>query len=91
MNDTPPDVAATFTALVMRRSEGERAMMAFEMFDLARALMTADIRSRHPLISAAELRVRIFERTYGSEFDESDRARIAQRIRDGVRLGSRHP
>lgn len=84
MNDTPPDVAAAFTALLMQRPEGDRAMMAFEMFDLARALMTADIRARHPGISAAELRVQIFERTYGSEFDEIDRSRIAQRIRDGA-------
>jgi hypothetical protein len=84
MNDTPPDVAAAFLALLMQRPEGERAMMAFEMFDMARALMTADIRSRHAGISEAELRVRIFERTYGSEFDECDRVRIADRIRDGA-------
>lgn len=83
MNDTPPDVSAQFTALLMRRSEGERVMMAFEMFDLARTLMTADIRARDPGISATELRVQIFERTYGNDFDEADRARIAQRIRGG--------
>jgi hypothetical protein len=81
MNDTPPDVAAEFTALLMKRPEGERAMMAFEMFDLARALMTADIRARHPGIAETELRVKIFERTYGNDFDEGDRARISQRIR----------
>lgn len=81
MSDTPADVVAVFTALVMQRSESERAMMAFEMFDLARALMTADIRARHPDISGTELRVQIFERTYGREFDETDRARIAERIR----------
>jgi hypothetical protein len=81
MNDTPPDVAAVFTALLMQRSEGERAMMAFEMFDMARALMTADIRARHPDISDTELRVQIFERTYGNDFDEADRAGIARRIR----------
>ena len=81
MNDTPRDVAETVSALLMRRPEGERAMMAFEMFDLARALMTADIRARHPGITETELRVLIFERTYSSDFDEADRARIADRIR----------
>ena len=84
MNDTPPDVAAVFTALLMQRSEGERAMMAFEMFDVARALMTADIRARHPDITDSELRVQIFERTYGNEFDEAARADIARRIRAGT-------
>ena len=81
MQDTPPDVRAAFTTLLMSRAEGERAMMAFEMFDMARALMTADIRARHPDITEAELRVHIFERTYGTDFDDVERARIAARIR----------
>jgi hypothetical protein len=81
VNDTPPDVDKAFTALMMQRSPSDRAMMAFEMFDMARALMTADIRTRHPGISDAELRVQIFERTYGSDFNEADRARIIRRIR----------
>ncbi len=84
MNDTPPEVVAEFTALLMTRSEGERAMMAFEMFDMARALMTADIRARHPDISDSELRVQIFERTYGNDFDEAARTDIARRIRAGT-------
>jgi hypothetical protein len=83
MNDTPPDVRARFTALLMQRASGERAMMAFEMFDMARVLTTADIRARRPDIPDAELRVELFERTYGREFDEADRARIARRIRYG--------
>ncbi len=84
MNDTPPEVVAEVIALLMTRSEGERAMMAFEMFDMARALMTADIRARHPDISNSELRVQIFERTYGNDFDEAARADIARRIRAGT-------
>ena len=59
-------------------------MMAFEMFDLARTLMTADIRAHYPGIKDSELRVKIFERTYGSDFDEADRDRIVQRIRGGA-------
>lgn len=86
MNDTPADVAAAFTALLMQRSAGERAIMAFEMFDLARRLMTAEIRARHPGISDSELRVQVFERTYGNDFDAADRARIATRIREAATL-----
>lgn len=81
MNDTPPEVRAAFTALLMQRSAGERAMMAFDMFDMARALMTADIRAHHPDITESELRVQIFERTYGRDFADVDRARIMRRIR----------
>jgi hypothetical protein len=65
MNDTPADVAAAFTSLIMQRTEGERAVMAFEMFDLARALMTADLRALHPGITESDLRVQVFQRTYG--------------------------
>jgi hypothetical protein len=83
VNDTPPEVDRTFTTLMMQRSESERAMMAFEMFDLARTLMTADIRARNPEISDVELRVEIFERTYGSDFEAVDRARVVDRIRNG--------
>lgn len=84
MNDTPPEVDRMFTTLMMRRSEGDRAMMAFEMFDLARALMTADIRARDPGISDVELRVQIFERTYGAEFEIADRTKVVERIRRGA-------
>jgi hypothetical protein len=83
MKDTPRDVDEAVTALMMQRSESDRAMMAFEMFDLARALMTADIRARHPGISEVELRVQIFERTYGADFDPADRARIVRGLRGG--------
>lgn len=82
MSDTPRDVGAAVTALFMQRTESERAMMAFEMFDLARALMTADIRARHPGIGETELRVQVFERTYANDFDPVDRDRIIQRIRE---------
>jgi hypothetical protein len=83
MSDTPDAVAAEFRSRLLERSDSERLMMAFEMFDLARALMTADILARHPGISPPELRVKIFERTYGSDFDAVDRARIGERIRLG--------
>jgi hypothetical protein len=84
MTDTSPEVAAVFTALLMQRSQGERTMMAFEMFDMARALMTADIRTRHPDITERERRVQIFKRTCGNDFNEVDRAGIARRIRAGT-------
>lgn len=89
MNDTPADVAAAFTALLMQRPPGERAIMAFEMFDLARRLMTAEIRARHPGICETELRVQIFERTYGNDFDADDRARIAMVIREAANRKAR--
>ena len=55
--------------------------MTFEMGTLARTLMIANIRAEHPDIPDTELRVKIFERTYGEDFDADTRARIIARLR----------
>lgn len=81
MNDTPPEVEARVRALMAARSGSDRVRMACEMFTMARALMVADIRSHEPDISDASLRVRIFERLYGDEFDATTRARIGAALR----------
>jgi CMP-2-keto-3-deoxyoctulosonic acid synthetase len=81
MTDTPPDVEARLAALYARRSGSDRVRMACEMFTLARALVVANIRADTPDISAADLRVKIFERTYGDDLVPDDRARVIARLR----------
>jgi hypothetical protein len=83
MSDTTPVIAARYRALIMRRSGSDRLRMACEMFDCARQLMIARIKADHPRLTDAELRVKIFERTYGSDFASDERARIAARLREG--------
>jgi hypothetical protein len=80
MNDTPLEIEARLRALFAGRSSGDRVRMACEMFDLARALMVANIRAEHPDIIGPELRAKVFERTYGDDFDPEDRARIVARL-----------
>mgnify|MGYP001419180407 CR=1 FL=1 len=67
MRDTPADVDARFLALFGEHSGGERIRMACEMFDLARALMIANIKAQEPGISDVELRSRLFSRLYGPD------------------------
>ncbi len=81
MNDTAPEVDARMRALFAARSGSDRVRMACEMFSLARALMVADIRATLPAMTEAELRVRIFERTYGDDLDAETRARVVARLR----------
>jgi hypothetical protein len=69
------------TELVMRRTADERVRAACEMFDLARHLMVAGIRAEFPHITPVELRVKVFERTYGTDFTPADRSRIVSRLR----------
>jgi len=81
VNDTSPDVEARLRELFMQRSESDRVRMVSEMFDFARAIVVASIKAEWPDITPAELRVRIFERTYGSDVDADSRARIIARLR----------
>ncbi len=86
MNDTSPEVAAQFDALMSRRSGGDRVRMACEMFDLARTLAVAGIRADDPGISGSDLRVRLFERLYGDDFSEEERSRIVATLRSSALL-----
>lgn len=81
MNDTAPDMAARLDALLAQRSGSDRVRMACEMFDLARALAVAGIRNDEPDISLRDLRARLFERLYGRDFSEEERARIIATLR----------
>ena len=81
MNDTPPDVALALDALMARRSGSDRVRMACEMFDMARALAVAAITADEPTISRERLRVALFERFYGEDFPDEDRARMVATLR----------
>jgi hypothetical protein len=80
MKDTSADAA--FTALFAARSGSDRVRMACGMFDAAKALMAAGIRSQCPGISAADLRLRMFDRLYSGDFDPDTRVRIRSALQD---------
>jgi hypothetical protein len=101
MNDTPEAVQHFYRTLLMRRSGSERLQMGCAMFDTARAFARASLR----VLSHSDetLRVRLFIRTYGGDFDPETAERIAewlstpQRVRqdgntggggDATRIGS---
>ena len=76
MNDTPEAVQNFYRMLFMRRSGSERLQMGCAMFDTARAFARANLRM--PSHSDADLRVRLFVRTYGEDFDPDTAQRIAE-------------
>ena len=76
MKDTSPEVEAAFTALFAARSEVDRLKMTCRMFDTAKALVAAGIRSQYPGIADGELRRRMFDRLYYRDFDEQTLSRI---------------
>ena len=75
MNDTPEAVQNFYRRLLMRRSGSERVKMSCAMFDTARAFARASLRGRSP--NDNELRVHLFVRTYGGDFDAETVERIS--------------
>jgi hypothetical protein len=70
----------------MERSGSERLMMAFDMFDTARALARANLRSER--FSEREIPAQLFLRFYGSDFDKDTLSRIVEALTSRVQ-GSR--
>jgi len=81
MNDTSSQVEARLNALFAQRSASDRVLMICEMFDFARSLLVGSITAAQPDITAMELRVQVFERTYGHDLDSATRRRVIARLR----------
>lgn len=66
----------------MERSASERLKMGSDMFDTARELMRVGLANEPGANRSPTLRVRLFQRTYGSDFDPPTTARIIARLRE---------
>jgi hypothetical protein len=76
MSDTPEAVQNFYRTLLMRRSGSERLQMGCAMFDTARAFARASLREHSH--NEHELRVYLFVRTYGGDFDAETVQRISE-------------
>lgn len=80
MNDTAPAVASLHRRLLMERDGAARLKMGCAMFDAARLLMRAGLGDTRGTDRSPAMQVRVFERTYGRDFDEATAARIVARL-----------
>ena len=78
MKDTPQAVQDLYRTLLMDRPGAERLKMGCAMFDASRALARANLEA-HPH-SDVDIRVRLFIRTYGRDFDPDTVAQIVERL-----------
>ena len=85
MNDTPPEVAHRYRAMLLDRSGEARLLMGDSMYAAARALVRASILAATPHASPAQLRRQIFLRFYGHEFDARTRDQILASLDDAPR------
>ena len=63
--------------MLLALSPAERVRMSSSMFDTARAVILATL----PPGSPAEIRVGLFRRLYGADFDSETRNRIEEHLR----------
>ena len=77
MSDTDPDVERRYREMLMRLTPERRVRMTSDMWDTATELSLATIDAR----TEFEIRVALFLRRYGHEFDEAERARIVAHLR----------
>lgn len=81
MRTTANDTDAAFARRFVSVAPLERLRMTCDMFDAAKRLIAASVKNVEPQISDAELRVRIFDRLYATDFDEATRARLRAALR----------
>lgn len=59
----------------------DRLRMVSDLFESAKRLIAASVRSTEPDITDTELRVRIFDRLYADDFDETTKVRLRAALR----------
>jgi hypothetical protein len=81
MNDTPATVENLQREMLMRRSGAERLRMGAAMFEAARRIIRASLGDPDGRDHSADMRVKVFLRVYGSDFDPATRERIVAWLR----------
>jgi hypothetical protein len=76
MNDTLPEIEKRFRAMLLARSGEERLKMGCSMHTCAQQIVRASVQAKTPQISPATLRLALFLRFYGNDFDAATRERI---------------
>jgi hypothetical protein len=84
MNDTLPRAEQLMRTLLLRRSGEERLKMAGDMFAAARTLMAASLRAEGLQPGSVEWKLRLLDRTYGSEISPATRQRLIERWRSSA-------
>lgn len=84
MTDTLPRAETLVRTLLLRRSGEERLKMGADMFSASRALIVAALREEGLVPGSVEWKLRLLDRTYGSEISPAHRERLLKRWRSEV-------
>ncbi len=81
MDDTSAAAAKALREALLSRPGAERLKMGCSMFDDARTLALAGLRTRAPGMGELEIREALFRRLYGGDFDKERLEKIAAALR----------
>lgn len=76
MLDTTDKIQEIYINMLRQKTEEQRALMGFAMFDTARTLAKASLEEARPL----ELKLAIFNRFYGNDFNEDVKEKILKHL-----------
>jgi len=76
MLDTTDKIQEIYINMLKQKTDEQRALMGFSMFDTARTLAKASFEDLKPL----ELKLAIFNRFYGNDFNENVKEKILKHL-----------
>lgn len=87
MKDTHPLIEEKYLKMMMERTGAERLKMGFEMYEMARKLVTASIKESSE--GQSELPITLFNRFYGDDLPDSFKQNVTEKLKfKGVILES---
>lgn len=81
-DDTRPETREVLIKLWRAKSEGERAMHGFRLWNSFKNRIMSSIQTARPDIDSIELLVETFRRIYHDDFAPAEMERICERIRE---------
>lgn len=79
--DTSPEMMAYYTSWMNQKTPLERLSMAIEQCESVRKIIENKIKAENPTISDVELKVKLFESYYSSDFSKERLEDIKESIR----------
>ncbi len=81
MNDTDPRIEKIYSDMMKLKSGAEKLKMGCSMFSTSKKLIEAGIRHRNPDISDIDLKIEVFLKLYGDDFDDKQKEKIIAHLR----------
>jgi hypothetical protein len=81
MKDTDPRIEKIYSDMMKSKSGAEKLKMGCSMFSTSKKLIEAGIRHRRPDISDIDLKIAVFLKLYGDDFDKEQKQNIIAHLR----------